>query len=65
MTIGQCLAAGLDDMRRGREIGLADAEIDDRPALRRQRIGPRQNLEGGLGAQHPHPAGHLQHAYSP
>src|SRR5438477_1553440 len=65
MTVGEGLAAGLDDMRRGRKIGLADAEIDDRAVLRRQRLGARQHLEGGFGAENPHPAGHLQHAHAP
>ena len=35
------------------------------PALRRQRVGPRQHLEGGFGAEHRHAAGHLQHSDSP
>ena len=65
MAVGQRLAPGLDDVLGGREIGLADAEIDDRAALRRQRVGARQHLECGLGAEHRHPAGHLQHACSP
>jgi len=34
VAVGERLAPGRDDMRRRREIGLADAEIDDRLALR-------------------------------
>ena len=65
MAVGQCLPARLDDMIGGREIGLADPQIDDRAALRRQRVGSRQYLEGGFGAEHRHAAGHLQHWDSP
>ncbi len=65
MAVGERLAPGLDDVVGGREIGLADPQIDDRAPLRCQRVGPRQNLEGRLGAEHRHAAGHLQHANSP
>src|SRR5262249_55676150 len=55
------LDRGLDDEVGRAEIGLADAEIDDVAALRRQRIGTRQHrkgvflpdaVEGGNGFQH-------------
>ena len=62
MAVGQRLAAGLDDVLGGREIGLADAEIDDRAALRGQRVGARQDLESSLGAEDAHAPGHLQHS---
>ena len=46
LAVAQRLDRGLDDMRRGRKIRLADAEIDDVAALRRQRGGARQHREG-------------------
>ena len=61
MSVGERLATGLDDMFGRREIGLADAEIDDRAALGRQRIGAGQHLERGLGPEDTHASGHLQH----
>ena len=51
MAVAQRLDRGLDDVRRGREVRLADAEIDDRPALLLQARRPRQHLEGALGAE--------------
>ena len=65
MPVGERLAPGLDDMRRGQEIGLADAEIDDRLALRLERLGARQHLERRLGAERTHPRRQLYHANPP
>jgi len=65
MAVGERLAAGFDDVFGGREIRLADPEIDDRAALRGERIGARQHLERGLGPEHPHTSGHLQHRAPP
>src|SRR6516162_7676380 len=62
MAVGERLAAGLDDVFRGREIGLADPEIDDRAALCGERVGARQHLERGLGSESAHAPGHLQHS---
>ena len=38
---------GLHDVRRGREVGFARAETDDRAALRLQRLGLRIHLQRG------------------
>ena len=46
MAVAQRLDRGLDDELRRAEIGLADAEVDDVPALRRERIGAGQHGEG-------------------
>jgi hypothetical protein len=48
----------------GREVGLADAEIDDRPALGGERVGARQHLERRFGAERRHPVGNVQHQAS-
>ena len=61
MSVGERLATGLDDMLGGREIRLADAEIDDRATLGGERIGAGQHLERGLGPKNTHASGHLQH----
>ena len=55
MAIGKRLAAGLDDIIRRAEIGLADPEIDDRLALRFQRLGPTQYLERRFRSQASNP----------
>ena len=61
VAVAQRLHRRLDDEVRGAEVGLADAEIDDVAALRRQRIGAREHregvlladaVEGGDGAEH-------------
>jgi len=65
MAVGERLAAGLDDVLRRREIGLADPEIDDRAALCCERVCARQHLERGLGPEPAHPSGHLQHSSLP
>ena len=49
----------LDDVVGRREVGLADLEVDDALALRLQRAGPRQDLEGTLGPEVLHPLGEL------
>src|SRR5262249_42378524 len=64
MAIGECLAAGLDDVRGCGEIRLADAEIDDRAAFGLERLGARQHLEGGLCAEERHPVGKGKHGRS-
>ena len=61
MSVGERLATGLDDMLGGREIRLADAEIDDRATLGGERIGAGQHLERGLGPKNTYASGHLQH----
>ena len=61
VTVAQRLDRSLDDEVGGAEVGLADAEIDDVAALRRQRIGAREHgkgvfladaVERGNGLQH-------------
>ena len=61
VAVAQRLDRGLDDEVGRAEVGLADAEIDDVAALRRQRIGARQHgkgvfladaVERGNGLQH-------------
>jgi hypothetical protein len=46
LAVPQSLDSGLDNMRRGCEIGLADAQIDDVAALALQFRRPRQHSEG-------------------
>ncbi len=65
MMFGERLAAGFDDVRRRRKIGLADAEVDDVAALGGQRIGARQHFEGAFGAEARHPRGELHGAVMP
>ena len=50
----------LDDVLGRREIGLADAEVDDVPALGLQLLGPGQDLKRALGADPRHALGELQ-----
>ena len=64
VAVAQRLDRGLDDMRRGREVGLADAEIDDRAALLLQAGRARQHLERAFGAEPAHGRGEL-HRYQP
>src|SRR5882724_5670285 len=45
-TVAQGFDHSLDDEVGGAEVGLADAEIDDVAALRRQRIGAREYGKG-------------------
>ena len=45
MAVAQRLDRGLDDMIGGAEIRLADAQVDDVAALRRERGGARQHGE--------------------
>ena len=61
VTVAQRLDRSLDDEVGSAEVGLADAEIDDVAALRRQRIGARQHgkgvflaeaVEHGYGSEH-------------
>ncbi len=61
MAVAQRLDRGFDDEIGRAEIGLADAEIDDVAALRRERIGAGQHgkgillpdaVESGNGFQH-------------
>ncbi len=48
VAVAQRLDRCLDDEVGRAEIGLADAEIDDVAALRRERIGTRQHRKGVL-----------------
>ncbi len=47
------------DVRRRREVGLPDLEVDDVAALRLERAGPGQHLEGGFGPDPGHAFGEL------
>src|SRR5260221_6761517 len=49
------------DRLRRVEIGLADLEVDDVPALCLERPGPREDLEGRLRAEPPHAARERAH----
>jgi hypothetical protein len=51
VTVAQRLRRGLDDVRRGREVGLADLEMDDPPPLRLERARPGERLERRLGPE--------------
>ncbi len=51
VAVAEGPARGLDDVRRRREIGLADTEVDHRAAPRREGLGARQHLERALGAE--------------
>ena len=51
MAVAEGPARGLDDVRRGREVGLADTEVDHRAAAGREGLRPREDLERALGAE--------------
>ena len=55
MAVAQRFRARLDDVWRSLEVRLPDSEIDDVAPLPRKRLGPCQDLERGLGAEHRHP----------
>jgi hypothetical protein len=48
---------GLDNVRRGVEIGLAYLEVDDIASLCFECSRPSQDFERGFGSQAAHPAG--------
>jgi hypothetical protein len=51
----QRLFGRLDDVRRGREVGLADLQVHHAPPLRFQRAGLHQHIEGRLDPDATHP----------
>ena len=51
VAVAQRLDGGFDDVAGRLEVGLADAEVDDRLALALELGGARQHLEGRLGSQ--------------
>ena len=55
---------GLGDVVGGREVGLADLQMDDVPTLGLEPPGAGQHLEGGLGAEAGHPLGEAQRAHA-
>ena len=57
VAVEERLPGRLDDMVGRREVGLADAEIDDIAALGGERLGAGENLEGALGAEARHVLG--------
>jgi hypothetical protein len=68
MAVAQRFHGGLDNEIRRAEVGLADTEIDDVAALRRQIHGAREHgegvffadaVEGGNGLEHGHSLGGL------
>ncbi len=54
VAVAQRAHAGLDDVLRRPEVGLADLEVDHAPAGRLERLRPRQHLERGLGPEPAH-----------
>jgi hypothetical protein len=60
MAVAQRLDARLDDMFGRLEIGLADAEVDDVLALRRQRLRAREHGKGRFGAEPRQAVGEMQ-----
>ncbi len=65
VAVLQRLDRRLDDMARGLEVGLADAEADDGLALGLQRLGAGQDLERRFGAKAAHAARQLKHVSYP
>ena len=59
VTVRQRLAARLDDMVGGAEVGLPDPEIDDAAPGRLKGARAGQYVEGGLGPEPPHALGNL------
>ncbi len=51
VTVDEGPTRGLDDVRRGRKVGLTDAEVDHRAAARREGLRPREHLERALGPE--------------
>ena len=62
LAVGPGLAAGVDDVARRREVGLADLQVDDPPARRLQRLRAREHLEGGFRTQAVEAVGELHQA---
>ena len=60
MAVAQRPDRGLDDMRGGFEIRLADAQIDHLAPLRREHPGARQHGEGRFGPEPRGAVGELQ-----
>ena len=58
------LLGGFDDVRRGREIGLADFQVDHAAALRFQRTGAHQDVEGRFDADAGHSFCELHSRYT-
>ncbi len=61
MAIPQRLDPGLDDMVWRAEIRLADAQIDDVPALCRQFLRSGEHFKGGFGAEAVNRGSKLKH----
>ena len=57
VTIVQGALGGFDDVRRCREIGLADLQMDDVPPLGLELAGLGEHLKRGFGADLVHPLG--------
>ena len=51
LAVGPGLAAGVDDVARRREVGLADLQVDDPAPRRLECLCSRKYLEGGFGPQ--------------
>ena len=51
LAVVQGAHGGLDDVRRGREIGLADLEVEDVLPLLLQRARAREHVEGAFGTE--------------
>ena len=61
VAVAKGLDRRLDDVGRGLEVGLADAEVDDVAPAARELLGPGQDLERGLGPEMGHPFAQLRH----
>ena len=62
LAVGPGLAAGVDDVPRRREVGLADLQVDDPAPGRLQRLRAREHLERGFGTQAVEALGELHQA---
>ena len=54
VAFAQRLDGGLDDVRGGREVRLADLQVNDLVASGLHGLGPGEYFEGGLGAEPAH-----------
>jgi hypothetical protein len=62
LAVGPGLAAGVDDVPRRREVGLADLQVDDALARGLERLRACEHLEGGFRTQAVEALGELHQA---
>ena len=65
LAFGECALTGLDDVVRRGEVGLSDAEVDDRASLGGEPVGFGEDFEGGLGPEILRRAGWKHHVQPP